>query len=132
LSEQVVVRPGPAPVIVVRAAGVVKVTQPTPPVIHVSPPPVVKVAPIAPKIIHVQALGLPGPPGSGIVDTVTYHQSIAASTWTVPHALGRRPQVEVTDDIGNDLWAHVDVLGSTPWTVSVVHTTPLTGWVYLS
>lgn len=72
----------------------------------------------------------PGPtPG---VPTVTYRQSIPASTWTAPHSLGRRPQVEVTDDDGNDLLPHVDVLTSSPWTVSVVHASALTGWVYLT
>jgi hypothetical protein len=68
--------------------------------------------------------------GAGAVPIV-YHQSILASTWVVTHVLGHRPQVEVADEFGFDLWPTIDVDPNPPYDVSIVHTAQLTGWVYL-
>ena len=70
-------------------------------------------------------MGPPGPPGGG---TYTHTQAIAATVWTVPHNLGRRPSVSVTDHLGNVVLADVRYLDDDM--VQISHGSALTGFAY--
>lgn len=70
-------------------------------------------------------VGPAGPPGGG---TYTHTQGIAASVWTVPHNLSRRPSVSVTDHLGNLVHADVRYLDSN--LVQITHGSALSGFAY--
>lgn len=81
----------------------------------------------------VQSTGvLPPPiptPGTGD-KTYPWHQEIALQVWTVPHNLGKRPAVSVTDDLGNEVVADVRYLSDD--IVQITHGRPETGWAYFN
>lgn len=74
--------------------------------------------------------GAPGPAGAAGGSVFEHVQLIAASTWTVPHNLGRRSQVTILDDSHIEVEADVDQ--SDINTVVVTFPTPQTGTVIVS
>lgn len=62
-----------------------------------TPPAVVARIPSSPAVVRVAtgATGPAGPRGEAGISGFEYTQTVAAATWTIPHALGRRPSVEV-------------------------------------
>ena len=60
---------------------------------------------------------------------LSFTQSIAATTWTFSHNLGRKPGAHITDLAGNALFVESQV---TDTQVFVRSASPVTGIVYLS
>jgi hypothetical protein len=70
--------------------------------------------------------GPPGPPGG----TYRHVQTIPATTWTIVHNLGFRPNVTVVDTAGEQVEGEVDYVSET--TVVVTFTAAFAGDAYLS
>ena len=74
--------------------------------------------------------GAPGRSGEGAGTTYTWNQSIALSTWTIPHNLDRFPSVTVTDDLGRRVEPDVTYISND--IVQVTHGIPFAGVAYLN
>ena len=84
--------------------------------------------PPAPTVMQALFEVLRGPAGESGNVSFVHEQAIALAVWTVPHNLGRRPAVTVTDHLGRviepDL-AYLDVN-----LVQITHGLPLAGFAY--
>lgn len=74
--------------------------------------------------------GAPGRSGEGAGTTYTWNQSIALSTWTIPHNLDRFPSVTVTDNLGRRVEPDVTYISND--IVQVTHGIPFAGVAYLN
>lgn len=83
-------------------------------------PVVVNVAPTA---------GLQGPPGEGDV-RYTHDQSVAASTWTIAHNLGKVPSVTIVTSAGDVVYGDVRAIDLN--TVEAKFSAPFAGKAYLN
>lgn len=68
------------------------------------------------------------PAGNGL--EYTHTQNVAASTWTIDHNLDAYPSITVVDSSGDKV--HADIRYNSNTRISVFHSTPLEGIVYLS
>lgn len=73
--------------------------------------------------------GPPGPVGPPGGAYLTHHQFTPASTWTIPHNLGRYVQVLLLDESGVEYFADVE---QSTTQVSVTHPAPTAGYALLS
>lgn len=77
-------------------------------IVIAAPAPAIEVLPTqGPTVsVAVQVVGIPGPtgaPGADADKTATWTQSIAASVWTITHALGKFPSVTIVDSSGAEI-----------------------------
>lgn len=82
----------------------------------------VEQAPTATAVAEQGVAGPPGPPG--IAAALVVQQSAPSASWVINHNLGRRPLVQVFDDLGEQIYP--DVFAG-PASVSVVFATAKTG-----
>lgn len=88
--------------------------------------PDIEVVDVTPQLIELVEVvtGPPGPPGAdGSAGAVVHAQTVASATWTIAHAIGRRPVVAVYVDDAEVL-ADVD---STPTQTVITFAAPCTG-----
>lgn len=69
-------------------------------------------------------------PAPTVPSTVTYTQSVAATTWNAVHNLNAYPSVTVVDNSNNVLICDVNYIDEN--TVQIIHGTSLTGKVYFN
>jgi len=60
----------------------------------------------------------------------TFHQSTAATTWTITHSLGFIPNVFIMDESGTEMIGVIDTATTTQFVISF--TDPVSGYAYLS
>lgn len=87
---------------------------------------------LAGQVLQKQLDGMwrPGNVSGGGGDTgLVFTQLAPAASWTIPHNLGRFPQVTAVDTDGNRIWPdlHYDSNNA----VTLVHAAPLAGAAYL-
>lgn len=68
--------------------------------------------------------------GDGGVASLVFTQNTPAATWSIPHNLGRYPQVTVVDTSGRRLLPDLEYPSLTA--VTVTHAEPLAGAAYLT
>lgn len=79
------------------------------------------------------AVGSPGSPPAGaaaVVPAYVHTQAVADDVWTITHNLGWNPNVQLTDDDGNDLDGNVNQVSTSQLTVTFAEA--VAGKAYLS
>lgn len=76
------------------------------------------------------APGPQGPPGIGIAETVVFTQMTPSALWVIPHAFGRKPDVDLFDSNNEEIFA--DVRHPDVTVVHVEFAYPNTGTAQLS
>lgn len=98
--------------------------------IDVDPPPLLlRQGQLVPAEDVIVVPGPAGPRGPTGGEPFEWHQATPAATWIVNHDLGHYPQVSIADDSGALVLA--DVIYSSLNVVTVIFSSPRSGWAYL-
>jgi hypothetical protein len=79
--------------------------------------------------VSVVSVGIQGPEGPAST-TYIHSQSVAASSWSIAHNLGKYPSVSVVDSAGNVIHANVSYTSDTA--LVVTFTASFSGTAYLN